>query len=402
MNTSSKERAKLAEGGVAEEIEGEPWEYIDADTQALTHNLHRYSGKFIPQIAARAITTLTQPGESVLDPYCGSGTTLVEAALLGRKAIGLDLNPLALLIASTKITPVPANKLHWLQTLLSDALDEFAAPESLPLFKTKSSLGTSIASDPRLSEPWFAKWFQPAVLKELLAINRVVDEIKDVALRNIGKVAFSDILRKSSNAHSGYPNIMFDKKAPERVRPIRPFLKTLAKVCEMVGSLEQTAARWGEVRVQRGDATRIPLNDASIDAVVSHPPYIGSVPYAEYGLLSLKWLGADPRELDRQLTGGRRQSPDVVSRFRNGYGAMLNETARVLRPSRYVFLMVGNPVVKGKTIDLAVMTLELAKEAGLRLISRATRSGGNRRANKMGQEHLLVFRNSRGISRPRS
>ena len=62
---------------IADKVLKESWEYTDADTQHLTHNIHRYSGKFIPQIAARAISLLTQPDELVLDPYCGSGTTLL-------------------------------------------------------------------------------------------------------------------------------------------------------------------------------------------------------------------------------------------------------------------------------------------------------------------------------------
>ena len=138
----------------------------------------------------------------------------------------------------------------------------------------------------------------------------------------------------------------------------------------------------------------MPLEDCSVDAVISHPPYIGSVPYAEYGLLSLKWLGADPKALDRELTGGRRQSSDVVSRFRDGYGLMLREASRVLRPSRHVFLMVGNPVVKGEKIDLAKMSIELAGANGLRLVASTVRTGGNRRANKMGEEYLLFFQKS--------
>ena len=73
--------------GLIEAVLSEPWEYADADTQRYTHNVHRYSGKFIPQVASRAISLLTRPGELVVDPYCGSGTTLLEAALLQRKAI---------------------------------------------------------------------------------------------------------------------------------------------------------------------------------------------------------------------------------------------------------------------------------------------------------------------------
>ena len=103
MTTSLSETADM----IATKVLGQPWDYTDANTQFLTHNIHRYSGKFIPQIAARAISLLTQPGDLVVDPYCGSGTTLLESALLGRRAVGVDLNPLAVLITRVKTTPIP-------------------------------------------------------------------------------------------------------------------------------------------------------------------------------------------------------------------------------------------------------------------------------------------------------
>lgn len=383
-------------------VTAESWDYAHANTQELTHSIHRYSGKFIPQIARRAVLLLTAPGELVLDPYCGSGTTLLEAALLGRRAVGVDLNPLAALIARTKVTPIPTADLDSLRVELKRALSSITTDEDLPLFRNSSTAltdGSPPRKDPRLSDEWFRKWFQPKVLEELVAIDRAIGHIKDVQSQNVARVAFSDILRRSSNAHSGYPNVMFDKNAGERPRPAKPFLRALDRVCEMVSSLNATDARWEDVRIETGSATALPLEDSSVDAIVSHPPYVGSVPYAEYGALSLKWLGVDPKKLDRQLTGGRRQSPDVVQRFRASYRKMLLEASRVLRPGRYAFLMVGNPIVKGESVDLAAMTLELAEGAGLRLAVRAERRGVNRRANKMGAEHLLFFTKS---GRPRA
>jgi SAM-dependent methyltransferase len=373
---------------------GHSWDYGDADTQRLTHNIHRYSGKFIPQIAARAIELLTRPRELVLDPYCGSGTTLLEAALQGRRAIGIDLNPLAVLIARTKVTPVPGDSLASLCGTLRRRLAA-AKWADTPLFqgvRTGSGNWQDTGSDPRLNDDWYRKWFQPDVLRELLLIDDAICEVQEESLRSIARVAFSDILRKSSNAHSGYPNVMFDKNAGPRPSPIAPFLRTLERTCAMVHTLDRIPIRPEDVHVQQANASALPLEDNSIDAVISHPPYIGSIPYAEYGLLSLKWLGANPRELDAQLTGGRRHSASVVSRFARDYSRMMHETARVLRPGRCAFLMVGNPVVRGKAVDLASMTISLAADAGLELVAQAARNGLNRRANKMGQEHLLFFR----------
>jgi SAM-dependent methyltransferase len=370
----------------------ENWEYTDADTQHLTHNIHRYSGKFIPQIASRAVELLTKPGELVVDPYSGSGTTLLECAQLHRRAVGVDLNPLAVLIAKVKTTPVAKAQLDKLVLRLKKELTADGTDDELPLFNSSAQTKRPrYEHDVRLVHEWYRKWFQPHVLPELIQIDLEVARIEEEPLRNIALVAFSDILRRSSNAHSGYPNVMFDKNAPAKHRPIRPFLKALERIADMVSRLSSLEASWSDVRVVHGNATALPLDDATVDAVISHPPYIGSIPYAEYGALSLQWLGTDSKQLDRQLTGGRRQSPDVVARFEDGYGKMLSESARVLKPGRHAFLMVGNPVVRGKVIDLAEMTLSLASQAGLELVVRTERQGVNRRANKMGAEHLLFF-----------
>lgn len=374
---------------LARAVGAEPWDYADADTQRLTHGIHRYSGKFIPQIAARAIDLLSKPGDLVLDPYCGSGTTLVEAALLGRRALGVDLNPLAVLIARTKVSPIPARRLRRLSQRLREELCIEDGPTG-PLFE--SMPWVAAGQDARLTDPWYTKWFQPHVLKSLVAIDIAIRAVGNDAERNVARVAFSDILRRSSNAHTGYPNVMFNKHAPAKPSPLRPFFSALDKVVEMVEQLERTGARWGDVGVVQGNAAALEIERNTVDAVVTHPPYIGSIPYAEYGVLSLTWLGADPKELDRALTGGRRQTSNVVARFETGYRDMLGETARVLKPGGYAFLMVGNPVVKGSLIDLADMTLRLAEAAGLRFAARAVRGGINRRANKMGDEHLLFFR----------
>lgn len=391
-NVSMKSLMGRPPESVVKAVLAESWEYSDANTQQLTHNIHRYSGKFIPQIAARAISILSEPGDLIVDPYCGSGTTLVESALLGRRSIGVDLNPLAVLIAQTKVSPVPEANLQALLDTFKEELAVRAELEAMPLFQTISDeANCAISGDPRFSNEWYQKWFQPTVLADLISIDQIISKLSDEKLRNIAQVAFSDILRKSSNAHSGYPNVMFDKHAPLKARPIRPFLKSLGRVIEMVSTLSGVDASWSKAKPMLGNAAHLPMLDETVDAVISHPPYIGSIPYAEYGSLSLQWLGTDPKALDKELTGGRRQSSDVVGRFANGYSQMLKETARVLRSNRYAFLMVGNPVVRGEVVDLAKMTIDLANQAGLDLLTRTERNGVNRRANKMGAEHLLFF-----------
>src|SRR5690348_5810975 len=85
------------------------WDFKEAKTSYLTHGLHPYPAKYIPQIPHSLITELSAYGDTVADIFCGSGTTLVEANLLGRNAIGIDANPLACLISEAKTTRLEFN-----------------------------------------------------------------------------------------------------------------------------------------------------------------------------------------------------------------------------------------------------------------------------------------------------
>jgi len=82
------------------------WDFKNCQTKQYTHGFHTYPATFIPQIARKLISVFSTEGDTVCDIFCGSGTTLIESSLLDRNAIGIELNPLAVLIAKVKTTPV--------------------------------------------------------------------------------------------------------------------------------------------------------------------------------------------------------------------------------------------------------------------------------------------------------
>lgn len=385
-----------------ERIEQHDWDHVEADTQYLTHSIHRYSGKFIPQIARQAVELLTSPSELILDPYCGSGTTLLECSLTSRRSIGVDLNPLAVLISKVKTTPVAKKVLadfvfelkRDLQPLLRDNYSGKQASLSFLPFETQQGdiLRDDALEDHRWKEEWYTKWFKGDVLLELIAINRRIMGEPREDLRNIALVAFSDILRKSSNANGSYPNVMFDKNRGLPPPATPRFITRLEEVAEAVAKLEDALENKPIPKVVRANNRQLPIETETIDAVITHPPYIGSIPYAEYGVLSLTWLGYDAKQLDRELTGGKRQSSTVVEQFREGYGEMIGEAFRVLKSGRFLLVLVGSPVVKGKRINLAEMSKELALDTGFQIAATHQRKGINRRANLMGHEDLLLFK----------
>ena len=123
---------------IIEKIESIDWEFTDSNTQYLSHNIHRYSGKFIPQIAKSVIELFTEEGDTVFDPYLGSGTTALEAILAKRKSVGVDLNPLAILISKVKTTVIPREKLETFRQELTESINSVCGGQ-LSLFSCKYS-----------------------------------------------------------------------------------------------------------------------------------------------------------------------------------------------------------------------------------------------------------------------
>ena len=279
--TQSKSRAaRVSAAELQPAVTALDWECALADTRYLTHDLHRYSSKFIPQIAMQAVELLTQPGEVVLDPLVGSGTTLVEAWRASRTGIGLDLNPLAVLITRAKIQRIAEAALDDAVARLLRVVDCLRARDGgQPRVQTTSMFDAATSAaleDPRRSDPWFVKWFQPHVLRDLLVLDGAIGQVADERARDLAVVALSENLRRSSNAHSGFPNVMFDRKAAPKPPPGPAFARTLLAYAERVRQLATIGSP--EPTVSLGDARSTGLPDESVDAIVSHPPYIGSRP----------------------------------------------------------------------------------------------------------------------------
>ena len=169
----------MTDNSLIEKIASIDWEFSDADTQYLTHNIHRYSGKFIPQIAQKAIQLLTNPGDTILDSYMGSGTTLLEAQLSNRNAIGIDLNPLAVLISQVKNLRISENGLNDISTILIPYVSDLSSNGQLSF--TSQTTHDDLIQDQfskntwRLTDDWNRKWYQPAVLEQLVKIYSCIE-----------------------------------------------------------------------------------------------------------------------------------------------------------------------------------------------------------------------------------
>jgi DNA modification methylase len=383
----------MLEQTYTQKINDVDWEFADDDTSYLTHDLHRYSSKYIPQIASSLLRIFSKENDLVLDCFVGSGTTLVEALIGKRRAIGVDINPLACLISKVKVTPIDNAILEKETRKLLDGLRLEISSVRRQGNSTFDELG---GKGPRLDMPRFPHvkdWFQSQVISELSIIKKHIDSLADRDVKDMTLVAFSSIIRSVSNASSGFGNLMITEKKAEVVNTFERFERRLLEIKRKILELGEYREFGGNVRVALGDARKLDfIEDSSLDLVLTHPPYIAAVPYAEYQKLSLRWLGYDDRALDNELIGGRRQNDDVIERFDDGMAAAFKEMARVLKNKRFCCVVIGNPTVRGRVIPLNKRLVDFGEKAGLEFEHEIRRGKYNTTMGKMKEEFILIFR----------
>lgn len=246
-------------------------------TTALTHGLHRFAGKYIPQIPAWVIEEFGDQNTVVLDPFCGSGTTLVEALHRCHKSIGIDCDPLACLITNAKISNVSLARILELGQFIREKWTGPADQLEHPM--------------PGLVN--FTHWFPESAwgnLQSLMATIKQLHCTEDE--RRFLLCLFSSIIRWVSNAddqtQKTYVSGTLKKRPPEVPAT---FWKAFDRARAGLSQLERFRVPYAEATVIQGDAANIELPESSIDLIVTSPPYLDSVDYMYNFMLEYFWLG---------------------------------------------------------------------------------------------------------------
>lgn len=276
----------------------EKWEYADADTQKHVHGLHLYPARMIPQIANRLIRENSSHGQTILDPFCGSGSVLAEALILGRNAVGIDINPLAIMISKAKTNPISPESLD--QTIVE------------VLRNVRQNIDLNRESRYKPSVFYFKNiyhWFNKDIVNDLSIIKESIDktEILDEHIRNLLNVCFSATLLKTSNiAFADNPYFARAKtgKALEKHAPNAPeiFEANIRDYQNRMKLFYELHPKNVSCRVIEHDSRSMPLKGNSIDLVVTSPPYgeeSHTMSYSRFTKLSMLWLGFSPRALAR-------------------------------------------------------------------------------------------------------
>ena len=359
------------------------------DKNYLTHNLHPYPAKFVPQIPQLLINEFCPPRGVVFDPFCGSGTALLEATLLGHDAVGADLHPLAVLISRVKTKKLSASEFNNLKSFLSNFSLEFSNFRRgkfnrfpVPEFRNRE------------------KWFTTEAQTELAAIRARIAEVKNQAVRDVLTVCFSAIIVKASNQESD-TRWKAVNKGRERGDTLRFFIE---KVHGTIARLSALTERLGDarVRVRQTNAKDAKfLQNEFIDLVVTSPPYMNSYDYYLYHKLRMFWLGFDHYIVQKEEIGSRNKHCDNgqgLDEYTNEIESTMRETRRVLKDDAYAAYVIGDLILKAELIKMDECYRVTAQKVGFKFVEqfsfdqrRYTRAFTSNYKSQTKQSHILLF-----------
>lgn len=364
-------------------LQKKDWTFRNAYTQDGPHGIHPYPAKFIPQIPRELIADL-HPGDdsAILDPFCGSGTTLVEAARAGIPSVGIDLHPLACLISKVKVTPLGEDLRALAESVVERASASAMEPPNIPAL-----------------DHWFARDIQIALSGMVHAINAVprVDE------RDALRVALSSIIVRVSRQESDTRYAAIDNS----LRGADVGRLFLLAAANLAAALDET---WGSLPC-RGEAVVINKNILAtrpddipkpVSLVVSSPPYPNAYEYWLYHKYRMYWLGMDPIAVRRNEIGARphyhKRNPQTAADFEVQIGQLFDLLSSVIVPRGHACFQVGSSIIRGEHIDNAKIFERAATSRGFSLVAAMTREiprarkAFNLSHARINEERILIFR----------
>ncbi len=364
------------------------------DTKYLTHSLHPYPAKFPPQLPKSILQQFGKKGETVLDPFCGSGTTLIEARLQGLNAIGVDVNGLSVLLSKVKATPLNERQ-HKM------VLDFIASIKELSLlWKKNERLQFEVKEIEGLSH-----WFQNNVAEELTFILKKIDTLNDHLVKDFLKIVLSSIIVKVSNQDSDtrfaainkfvrdYFTIdLFTTRATE-------YLKRVIEFSKLVNSLTS-------LDVFNADSRNLSFIDSgSIDLIITSPPYANTYDYYLYHKFRKRWLDLDVQFAQYNEIGSRREYSSLkenATKWNEDLITCFKEMSRVLKFGGLAFVVIGDSVIKKELIKIDEVLKDFAHSTGFEVdnIISSDLAGHSRIFNptfakKGKKEHLITLKKIR-------
>jgi len=367
------------------------------ETSYATHGYHRYPAKFIPQLARKCIEEYTDKNDVVCDPFMGCGTTLVESLVSGRKAIGVDINPVAWLIAKTKTVSIEPDKLdNEVEKLLNDLVLCLDSKKNKQKILSDIEMNAIIPDNERINY-WFPN---DDIRNELGVIFGRINQIKDCDIRNFCLCAFSQILKNSSIwlMKSTKPTRDLKKQPRAPLSTFKRHIKLMLRGNKELFEIMPDYVKENldeQLIVKRQDARRLPCEDNSVSLIVTSPPYVTSYEYADLHQLTALWLGyaqnvaefregfigsVHKKESDhngiksdlglQEIEELRKKSKREAEGVKDYFFEMqqcFEEMHRVLKPKGKACIVIGDTALKKVPILNAEVFVEIMINLGFRI-----------------------------------
>ena len=356
----------------------------DDATRAHVHGFHSYPARMHPETAAKLVRTLTEPGMRVLDPFCGSGTVLVETVLAGREPYGTDLNPLAVRLSQVKLRA-------WAPGYADELLASARAVAAFADERRKARAGAT-----RRFGPEDVALFAPHVLLELGSLQEAIGKTRADVKFDL-ELVLSSILTKLSRRSgdsgqntathpagtdsapekriaAGYPSKLLVKKTSEWIARKTEFEFARTEATKDLEPMDFERC----VRIENASILKA-IGDESIDAIVTSPPYAATYDYYDHHADRLRWLGLDGSMFHRDELGSRRSyralSPaETKNRWKTELEAMLASFARVLVPGGTMTLLMADSATRSVVLRADELVREVASRLGLAVIASASQN----------------------------
>lgn len=363
---------------------GEDWTFAASRVSDL-HGLHPYPARFIPEIPRRLLEIFADLIDgAILDPFCGCGTTLVEAQRQGRPAFGIDLNPIATLISRVKTTPVPPG----------------VSVRAARVARKALHAGSPVPPIPNVDH-----WFSVGARDALARITSALAAIRSPTERDALMLALSRIVVRVSRQESDTRYAAVEREmtleavAEMFVESARHVENTLREHADVASRAEATVLTADVLGVL---GTELPRR---IGMVITSPPYPNAYEYWLYHKYRMYWLGHDPLPVRAREIGARphyfRKQAATPADFRDQMLACFRLFDRVMVPNGLVCFVVGRSIIKAREIDNAALVTSAAAAAGFEHLATAarripaTRKAFNPKNSPIAKEELLLFRRRR-------
>jgi len=364
--------------------------------------MHPYPAKFIPQIPNLLIQELSSVGQTVLDPFCGSGTALLEAMLLRRNAIGIDASPLACLISRAKTAILSEHELRELEGLVQwgKELERSIRNGSETLFKEQE-----IPSVAQEAVPYFEGidfWFKPYVKRELALIKAAANLLSSPKSRDVALTVFSAIVVPVSNQDSDTRYVRTAKNIGPGETAKR-FCDALSQQIPHLRELSKLVDDEQNVKVINENTLMQP-NMPEVNLVVTSPPYPNAYSYHLYHRTRMLWLDMDQKTFKRDEIGSHRKYSKnsryraTVQTFRAELSIVLEWLHSIVAPGGFVCFVIGDSKLRGKIVSNDALLIDVATNLGFHLEAsiirtlQSSRKSFNLAHARIKDEHIVVLR----------